>query len=74
LVQLAKRFWTQDLYCFSPIPGKWQALWMKEEPPSIYGGQCQLTIPHKRGFWKDILRTTLREEGDNLRREKGQVK
>ena len=35
-----KRFWTDCLYSYTQT-GYEQAGWMKEEPPSMYGGECQ---------------------------------
>ena len=35
-----KRFWTDCLYSSLPTEDE-QVGWMKEEPPSIYGGECQ---------------------------------
>ena|SRR5437016_175823 len=37
-----KRFWTDCLYSSLPTEDE-QAGWMKEEPPSIYGGECQFS-------------------------------
>src|SRR6266566_1552657 len=39
-----KRFWTDCLYSHAQT-GYEQAGWMKEEPPSIYGGECQTLNP-----------------------------
>jgi len=43
-------------------------------PASHLSSSLEKTAKIVRGFYEVILRTTLRAEEDNLRREKGQVK
>src|SRR2546425_1155874 len=49
--RLVKRFWTDCLYS-SLRKGDEQADWMKEEPSSMYGGECQRNSPraHRISF------------------------
>ena len=42
-----QRFWTDCLYSYTHT-GYGQAGWMKEEPPSMYGGECQYIEQEER--------------------------
>ncbi len=44
----AKRLWTADHYRLSEMRER-QAHWMKEEPPRIYAGECQIRMGVRAG-------------------------
>jgi putative transposase len=46
-----KRFWTGDLYCLYR-KGRWQAPWMKEEPPGFLQGSISISCSCKRSKYE----------------------